>query len=71
MWRWDDETGWYYEGYTDLYVYGKRLHEYPVSMHLEKLNMSITEAAIATKQRVDKDDFYDNRRKTKGDQGAC
>lgn len=59
MWKWDDETGWHYDGYTDIYVYQRRIIEYPVSMHLEKLNMSITEAAIAARQRADKDDFYE------------
>jgi hypothetical protein len=59
MWKWDDETGWTYDGYTDIYIYQKRIFEYPVSMHLEKLNMSITEAAIATRQRREYDDFQE------------
>lgn len=59
MWKWDEETGWFYEGYTDLYFYQNRLYEYPVSLHEEKLNLSITEAAIATKQRVERDEFYE------------
>ena len=59
MWRWSDETGYYFDGYTDIYYFQGRLLEYPVSMHLEKLNLSITEAAIATRQRIERDNFYE------------
>lgn len=62
MWRFNDEQGiWQFDGYSEIYIYSKRIYEYPVCMHLEKLYLSITEAAIATKQRVDKDDFQQQR----------
>lgn len=62
MWKWSDEIGWWFDGYTDIYFIQKRILEYPVSMHNEKLNMSITEAAIATRQRIDRDDYNDRRK---------
>jgi hypothetical protein len=58
MWRFNDELGiWEFDGYTDCYFFQRRVLEYPVTMHIEKLNMSITEAAIATSQRVDRENF--------------
>lgn len=75
MWKWDDEIGWYFDGYTDLYFLQNRLYEYPPSLHEEKLNLSITEAAIATTQRIERDEFYerntftDDGRKHKDTQG--
>lgn len=59
MWKWSDDLGWHYDVYTDVYIYQKRIYEYPVSMHLEKLNLSITEAAIATRQRIERDNYYE------------
>ena len=64
MWKFSGELGWYFDGYTDLYFYQQRFYEYPVSMHVEKLNLSITEAAIATKQRVQRDEFYERHTTT-------
>lgn len=62
MWKYDEEFGvWWFDGYTDVYYYQKRMYEYPVSMHLEKQNMSITEAAIATTQRIDRENFQEQR----------
>ena len=62
MWRFNEEAGlWEYEGYTELYIFQRRLLEYPVCMCIEKLNMSITEAAIAAKQMVERDDFREWR----------
>lgn len=62
MWKFNDEQGiWEFDGYTDLYLFQKRFLEYPVSMHLEKLYLSITEAAIATRQRIDRDNFQQER----------
>lgn len=59
MWKFDEEIGFYFDGYTDVYFYQQRIYEYPVSMHEEKLNLSITEAAIATTQRIQRDEFYE------------
>lgn len=53
------ERVWYSDCYTDLFLYNSRFFEYPPAMHLEKLNMSITEAAIATKQRIERDDYFE------------
>lgn len=62
MWRFDDELGyWVFDGYTELYFYQRRILEYPLTLHLEKLNLSITEAAICTLQRVDRDNFREWR----------
>lgn len=62
MWRFDDEFGyWVFDGYTELYFYQRRIFEYPLTLHLEKLNLSITEAAICTLQRVDRDNFREWR----------
>lgn len=58
MWRFNEESGyWVFDGYTELYFYQRRIHEYPLTLHLEKLNLSITEAAICTAQRCDREDF--------------
>ena len=60
MWKFDEEFGvWWFDGFTDVYYYQQRMYEYPVDMHIEKLNLSITEAAIATLQRVDRDNFQE------------
>lgn len=64
MWRYDEDNGtWFYDGYTDVYFVKaqRRIYEYPVSMHMEKLYLSITEAAIATQQRIDRDNFQEQR----------
>lgn len=64
MWIFNEEFGtWGYDGYTDIYLVKaqRRIYEYPVSMHMEKLYLSITEAAIATQQRVDRDYFQEQR----------
>lgn len=62
MWQFDEEFGvWWFDGYTDLFCYQKHIYEYPPAMHLEKLNMSITEAAIATLQRVQRDDYQETK----------
>jgi len=58
MWRFNEETfQWEFDGYTDLYIYQRRIFEYPLTTHVEKLNLSITEAAICTLQRVDRENF--------------
>ena len=59
MWKWSDELGWHYDGYSEIYIYQMRIYEYPISMHVEKLNLSITEAAIATRQRIERDNYYE------------
>lgn len=41
-----------------------RVYLYPFSMHLEKLNMSLSEAVIATRQRIERDDYDDLKRTT-------
>lgn len=64
MWRYDEDNGtWFYDGYTEIYLVKaqRRIYEYPVSMHMEKLYLSITEAAIATQQRIDRDNFQEQR----------
>lgn len=62
MWIFNDELGfWEYDGYTDLYLFQRRFLEYPVCMHVEKLYLSLTEAAIATSQRVDRENFREWR----------
>lgn len=64
MWRYDEYNGtWFYDGYTEIYLVKaqRRIYEYPVSMHMEKLYLSITEAAIATQQRIDRDNFQEQR----------
>jgi hypothetical protein len=47
--------------YVDFYVYNSYVYWYEPETHLVKLNMSITEAAIATKQRVDRDNFKERK----------
>lgn len=43
-----------------------RVYLYPFSMHLEKLNMSISEAMIATRQRIEREDYAETKRTTGG-----
>jgi hypothetical protein len=45
-----------------------RVYLYPFSMHLEKLNMSISEAMIATRQRIEREDYAETKRTVRGDQ---
>lgn len=62
MWIFNEDSGqWTFDGYTDLYCYSSRIYEYPVSMHVEKLYLSITEAAIATLQRIERENFREWR----------
>lgn len=42
---------------TEIYEINSRFYEYGFDMHMNKLYMSITEAAIATRQRIDREDF--------------
>jgi hypothetical protein len=50
--------------YVDFYVYNSYVYWYELETHLVKLNLSITEAAICTKQRVERDNFYEKRHTT-------
>lgn len=61
---WDEETGDYIESneYTEFYLIQSRVYEYETTMHLNKLYMSITEACIATRQRIDRENFKERNR---------
>lgn len=43
-----------------------RVYFYPFSMHLEKLNMSLSEALIATRQRIERENYAETKRTTGG-----
>jgi hypothetical protein len=58
---WDDSPLQDENIYTDYYVYNSYVYWYQLDMHLLKLNLSITEAAIASKQRVERDNFKERK----------
>lgn len=62
MWKFNEDTfQWEFDGFTELYIFGKRIYQYPLSTCIEKLNLSITEAAICTRQKVEYEDFKEWR----------
>lgn len=64
MWRFNEEGGyWEFDGFTEIYIIQKRILEYPLTTCLEKLNLSITEAAICTRQKVEYDNFKEWRKR--------
>lgn len=64
MWRFDDDLGyWVFDGFTEFYFYQRRILEYPLTLCLEKLNLSITEAAICTRQKVEYENFKEWRKR--------
>lgn len=52
-----------FEEWTEQYFIKAqdRVYEYELCMHLVKQNMSITEACIATLQRIERDNFQEQR----------
>lgn len=63
MWKFNDETfQWEFDGFTQLYFFGKRIYQYPLTTCWEKLNLSITEAAICTQQKIEHEDFKEWRK---------
>lgn len=63
MWYFNEDTfEWEFDGFTQLYFFGKRIYQYPLTTCLEKLNLSITEAAICTRQKVEYENFKEWRK---------